>query len=312
MTDSPVQSTPVLVTSTSGLAVAHGPGVTLSHHSGPYPFLVDGSQFTKYHQQPSFLNHSGKRLMFYQHNFLFWLKPGVGRPRPGSEDSVDPQYQAPLTNILAVHAGKHGRCFTQSKQAQAVPDDRAWSLLVLRKDGKEEHVDLEASSRDERDKWVHALQSLIATAKRTEVERDGRTRWVDVGYRVDQQGQVVVSIAPAAASPAAESAAAAGPLTVLTAADQPKAPKTDDDTPSPPHSAAAAANNSHSAASDQLSTAGVLITDSQRSTATSTTGLDSSDDKLKAALAENERLKERIAELEEQLKGTRVDSVSAS
>ena len=113
MSDSALTSSPSLVSSSSGLAVAHGPGVLLSHHSGPYPFLVDGCSFVKYHQQPSLFNHSGKRLMFYQHNFLFWLKPGVGRPRPGEEHTVDQQYQAPLTHIQAVRSGKHEPCFTQ-------------------------------------------------------------------------------------------------------------------------------------------------------------------------------------------------------
>lgn len=110
---SSAQSTPVLITSSSGLAVAHGPGVSVTHHGSNFPFLADGATFTKYHQQPTLFSHSGKRLMFYQHNFLFWLKPGVGRPRPGEEHTVDPQYQSPLTAIIAVIAGKQGKCFKQ-------------------------------------------------------------------------------------------------------------------------------------------------------------------------------------------------------
>ena len=113
MSDDDAQSTPALITSTSGLAVAHGPGITVTHHGGAYPFLADGATFTKYHQQPTFLNHSGKRLMYYQHNAVFWVKPGAGRPRPGEEHTIDPQYQSPLTSILSVQAGKHGKCFTQ-------------------------------------------------------------------------------------------------------------------------------------------------------------------------------------------------------
>ena len=331
------QETPVLITSSSGLAVAHGPGVTISHHGATYPFLADGAMFVKYHQQPTFLNHSGKRLMFYQHNFLFWTKPGVGRPRPGEESAVDPQYQAPLTNILAVKSGKDGKCFSQSKQAMAVPVERAWSLLVRRKDGKEEHVDFEASSREERDKWVKAIQSLVDTAKRTELERDAKVRVVDVAYLVDQQGHVKVSIAPTASSDSSSSAAAAGgPLTVSTATATHRRTKTEDDTPSPqpPHSPqpGAGGTSQHTntapttalhAPADVLSAAGVVITDAtnsapaQRTAATSTSGLDAasshaSDEKLQAALKENAMLKERIAELEEQLKGTHVDSVAAS
>ena len=318
--------------------------MTVSHHGGSYPFLADGAVFTKYHQQPSLFNYSGKRLVFYQHNVVFWVRPGVGRPRPGEEHTVEPAYQSPLTHIIAVQAGKHGNSFTQSRQAAAVADERAWSMLVRRKDGREEHVDLEASSREERDKWVRALQSLSATAKRTELERDSRTRWVELVYRVDGQGQVTVTVEPAAAqsdsAPVSNAGAAAttgAPLTVATgaaAASALKLPKTDDDTPSPAHSPAptAATHTSTSTADSAhslLSSADVVITDgtsatSQRSIATSTTGLPSAssgpasaaphptDSRLTAALDENERLKERIAELEEQLKGTHVDSVPAS
>ena len=339
MSDSALQSNPVLVTSSTGLAVAHGPGVVISHHSGPYPFLADGCTFVKYHQQPSLFNHSGSRLVFSQHNTLLWIKPGVSRPRPGEEHTVDPQYQAPLTAIVSIQAGKQGKSFTQvtptqhsphlplwlpqppplhpltsltvcrvmdwryqSKQAAAVPEERAWSLLVRRADGKEELVDFAASSREERDKWVHALQSLVATAKRTVAERDSRVRLVDVGYRVDQHGQVTLTMAPAAAlsdshsnstSPAtAATSSATERLTVATGTASSSRAKTEHDTPSP--IAPQAANHI------------------QHTTSTATTGLQDADSRLKAALEDNERLKERIAELEEQLKGSHVDSVSAS
>ena len=58
MTDN---SEPHLITSPMSLAAAHGPGVVVTQGShGPYSFLADGATFTKYHQQPSFLNTSGK------------------------------------------------------------------------------------------------------------------------------------------------------------------------------------------------------------------------------------------------------------
>ena len=197
-----------------------------------------------------------------------------------------------------------------------MPEERAWSLLIRRGDGKEEHVDFEASSAEERDKWVAALQALTATARQTETDRDGGVRVVDVAYKVDERGQVAVTVAPAAASahstPASATSSTSSSTSSTTAAAPPttavslltvltglvRSHKGEDDTPSP------------------------YPAGSQRSTATSTSGLadgssashDSSatDAKLAAALQENKVLKERIAELEERLKGTQVDSVSAS
>ena len=243
----------------------------------------------------------------------------------------------------------------QSKQAAAVADEHAWSLLVRRKDGKDEHVDLEAASREERDRWVHAIQSLVATAKRTEMERGSKTRMVDVAYLVDQQGQVTVKIAPTATASTSASdtaPATAAPLTIATAAatgaaagvTRLKTAKTEDDTPSPMPAAHATAGRATSA--HPPSTAGIAITDAtaaptQRNATTSTTGLETAttassssssssassassassssqpqssatEEKLSAALQENAMLKGRIAELEEMLKGSRVDSVPAS
>ena len=293
-----------LITSPASLAAAHGPGMTITHGSGAYSFLADGAIFTKYHQQPTFLNSSGKRLVFYQHNHLFWLKAGVGRPRPGEEESVGVQYQSPLTSIVQVVAGKTASTF-RSKQAAAVPDDKAWSLLVRRKDGKEEHVDLEAASMEQRDFWVKALQVLVARAKATEMEREAKVKVVDLHYTVDNSGQVVISIAPAA------------PLTppVRQEPSLIHIPTT--------HAGAADAGGSHLSlpvAAPVSSSSSAAASSTVRSTSTSTTTLPSSssststgsDARVDALTRENEQLKTTIAELEEKMKSTQVDSVPAS
>jgi hypothetical protein len=294
-------TTPSLITSPASLAAAHGPGITVTHGHGAYSFLADGALFTKYHQQPTFLNSSGKRLVFYQHNHLFWLKAGVGRPRPGEEESVGVQYQSPLTSIVQVVSGKTESTF-RSKQAAAVPEEKAWSLIVRRKDGKEEHVDLEAASTEQRDNWVKALQVLVSKAKETEMEREAKLKVVELHYTVDNNGSVLITIAPATprTPPVRQE-----PSLIHIARTTPGAAHAAGVHISPPAAADAASSSSAAAAS-------------VRTAATSTTSLPSSsngadtDARVVALSRENEQLKSTIAELEERMKTTQVDSVPAS
>ena len=294
-------STPELITSPASLAAAHGPGITITHGSGAYSFLADGALFTKYHQQPTFLNASGKRLVFYQHNHLFWLKAGVGRPRPGEEEDVGVQYQSPLTSIVQVVAGKTERTF-RSKQAAAVSDDKAWSLLVRRSDDKEEHVDLEAASKEQRDAWVKALQVLVAKAKETEVEREAKVRVVELHCKVDGSGLAVITIAPATPhTPPVRQEPSLIHIT-RTPGDASEA--------APPRASqpfAAAASSFFSAAANAMRSAATPSTTLPSSSAPADT-----DARVVALTRENEQLKTTIAELEEQVKSTHVDSVPAS
>ena len=191
-------------------------------------------------------------------------------------------------------SGKSPTTFQSSKAAHAVADERAFSVHIRRPHPtSDEHIDLEAASKDERDRWASALRELTHTARCTAAEKEAKIRVVEVLTAVGASGDIAVTIAPVGEGGA--QAAVGGQTQVAV-----------------PEGAGGRVVVTDAAAVREAAMA-------SRTTATSTTTLEGQgkttggeSDRVKALEEENAMLKARIAELEERMKGTQVDSVSAS